>query len=89
MKSRNQTGLENEVNRMKKFVSLFFGVLIVIGLLGCSNQAKDVEIQEGKINFDDVFIEEFSRAINERWAAQDKLDEYENEAVYNEKMLRF
>ena len=73
------------MKRMKKFVSLFFGVLIVIGLLGCSNQAKEVEIQEGKINFDDVFIEEFSRAINERWAAQDKLDEYENEAVYNEK----
>ena len=87
MKSRNQTGLENEVNRMKKFVSLFYGVLIVIGLLGCSNQAEEVEIQEEKINFDDVFIEEFSRAINERWGAQDKLDEYENEAVYFEKNI--
>lgn len=70
---------------MKKIVRLFLGVLIVIGILGCSNQAKEVGVHEEKINSDEVFIEEFSRAINERWAAQDKLDEYENEAVYNEK----
>lgn len=57
----------------------------MIGILGCSNQAKEVGVHEEKINSDEVFIEEFSRAINERWAAQDKLDEYENEAVYNEK----
>lgn len=70
---------------MKKIVRLFLGVLIVIGVLGCSNQAKEVGVHEEKINSDDVFIEEFSRAINERWAAQDKLDENESEAVYFEK----
>ena len=68
---------------MKKIVRLFLGVLIVIGILGCSNQAKEVGVQKEKINSDEVFIEELSRAINERWAAQDKLDE--NEAVYYEK----
>ena len=51
---------------MKKFVSLFFGVLIVIGLLGCSNQAKEVEIQEGKINFDDVIERSFHNNISDK-----------------------
>ena len=45
---------------------------MVIGILGCSNQS---EKAKEKISPDDVFIEEFSKAINERWAEQDKLKE--------------
>lgn len=61
---------------MKKTFSLFFALLMVIGILGCSNQS---EKAKEKISPDDVFIEEFSKAINQRWAEQDKLYEFEEE----------
>lgn len=67
---------------MNKIFSLFFALLMVIGILGCSNQS---EKAEEKISPDDVFIEEFSKAINERWAEQDKLEESEEDKIYNEK----
>ncbi|MGD7024744.1 FxLYD domain-containing protein [Rossellomorea vietnamensis] len=67
---------------MNKFFSLFFALLIVIGILGCSNQS---EKAADKVSPDDVFVEEFSKAINERWAEQDKLKDTEEEKIYNEK----
>lgn len=67
---------------MKKIFSLFFALLMVIGILGCSNQP---EKAKEKIAPDDVFIEEFSKAINERWAEQDKIEESEEDKKYYEK----
>lgn len=67
---------------MNKFFSLFFALLMVISILGCSNQS---EKAEEKVSPDDVFIEEFSKAINNRWAEQDKLDETEEDEKYYEK----
>lgn len=62
---------------MKKFISLFFVLLIVVGgLLGCSNQPEKAKEKKSP---DDVFIEAFSKAINKRWAEQDKLVESEVE----------
>lgn len=73
-----------EEKGMNKFFSVFLMLLMVMGVLGCSNQS------EKKISPDDVFVEEFSKAINERWAEQDKLDvpgedekEEEREKYYN------
>ena len=67
---------------MNKFFSLFFALLMVIGILGCSNQS---EKAEEKTSPDDVFIEEFGKAINERWAEQDKLDQSEEDEKYYKK----
>ena len=67
---------------MKKFFSLFFALLMVIGILGCSNQS---EKPKEKVSPDDVFIEEFGKAINERWAEQDKLEDTEDDKKYYEK----
>ena len=67
---------------MKRIFSLFFALLMVIGILGCSNQS---EKAKEKISPDDVFIEEFSKAINERWAEQDKIEESEEDKIYIEK----
>lgn len=67
---------------MNKFLSLSFALLMVIGILGCSNQSEE---DKEKTSPNDVFIKEFSEAINERWAEQDKLDESEEDKIYNEK----
>lgn len=69
---------------MKKNFGLFFALLMVIGILGCSNQSEKAEEKE-EITPDDVFIEEFSKAINKRWAEQDKLEESEEDIIYYEK----
>lgn len=67
---------------MKKIIGLFIALLMVIGILGCSNQS---EKAKEKISPDDVFIESFSKAINKRWAEQDKLKESEEDKKYYEK----
>lgn len=67
---------------MNKFFSLFFALLMLFSILGCSNQS---EKAEEKVSPDDVFIEEFSKAINKRWAEQDKLVETEEDEKYYEK----
>ncbi|MCT2347205.1 FxLYD domain-containing protein [Bacillales bacterium AN1005] len=67
---------------MNKIFTLFFALLMVIGIIGCSNQSEKVK---EKISPDDVFIEEFSKAINERWAEQDKLEGTEEDKIYTEK----
>ena len=67
---------------MKKFFSLFFTLLMVFSILGCSNQS---EKAEEKTSPDDVFIVEFGKAIKERWAEQDKLDQSEEDEKYYKK----
>ena len=54
---------------------------MMIGLLGCSDQT---EKTEEVVNPDEVFIDEFSKAINNRWAEQDKIDETISEKEYAE-----
>jgi hypothetical protein len=71
-----------EEKKMKKVFSLFFALLIIIGILGCSNQS---EKAKEKISPDDVFIEDFSTAINKRWAEQNKIEESEEDKKYSEK----
>ncbi len=70
---------------MNKFFSVFFTLLLVIGILGCSNQS---EKSTENISPDDVFIEEFSKAINERWAEQDKIEDSEEEEISDEKNVK-
>jgi len=67
---------------MNKFFSLFFALLMVIGILGCSNQSENAGEE---VSPDDVFIEKFSKAINERWAEQEKIEGMEDEKKYYEK----
>jgi len=73
-----------EEKEMKKIFSLFFALLMVFSIVGCSNQS---EKAEEKLSPDDVFIEEFSKAINKRWTEQDKMVETEADEKYYEKNI--
>ena len=68
-----------EEKEMNKFFSLFFALIMVFSILGCSNQS---EKAEEKVSPDDVFVEEFSKAINKRWTEQDKMKETEEDEKY-------
>ena len=70
---------------MKKFFSLFFTLLMVFSILGCSNQS---EKAEEKVSPDDIFVEEFSKAINQRWTEQDKMVEIEADEEYYKKNVK-
>ncbi len=57
---------------MKKAISILFSLLLVVGLMGCNNASEGTEKKKTP---DDVFVEEFGKAINKRWTEQDKLDD--------------
>jgi len=73
---------------MKKYFSLLFMMcLLVVGIVGCSS-SDEVETAKGETLSNDEYIKEFSKAINTRWAEQEKLEaseDYETEKEYNEK----
>ena len=66
---------------MRKAISILFVLSMIISLLGCSNESEGTD----KKTSDDVFIEEFGKAINKRWTKQNKLDESLSEEEDNEK----
>ncbi|WP_054955718.1 DUF4972 domain-containing protein [Paenibacillus dakarensis] len=68
---------------MRKTTSFLFIMLLVISMLGCSNQSG--KTAEQPPSPDDIFIEEFGKAINKRWTAQDMLDDKLSKEVYYEK----
>ena len=67
---------------MKKAISIFLVMLMIVSVLGCTKQSGETEKETSP---DDVFIEEFSKAINKRWKEQDKLAESLSTEEYNEK----
>ena len=67
---------------MRKVISILFVLTMVMSVLGCSNESEGIEKETSP---DDVFIEEFGKAINKRWTEQDKLEEsLSEEEEYNE-----
>ncbi|WP_462405815.1 hypothetical protein [Gracilibacillus sp. Marseille-QA3620] len=65
---------------MKKGIYLIMALLLSISLWGCSDQSAKKSKSP-----DEIFIEDFSKAINRRWTAQDKLNEDIDEEEYNKK----
>jgi len=66
---------------MNKLFSLFFALVMVMGIMGCSDQSGEAKEEASP---DDVFIEDFSKAINERWTEQEKMDESLEDKIYAE-----
>lgn len=67
--------------KLRKVISILFVLSMVMSVLGCSNESEGTEKETSP---DDVFIEEFEKAINKRWTEQDKLEESLSEEDYNE-----
>lgn len=57
---------------MKKAMSLLLIMLMIVSMIGCKDQSGETKKEKSS---DDVFVEEFSKAINKRWTEQDKLDD--------------
>lgn len=73
---------------MKKYFSLLFMMcLLVVGIIGCSSSDEVETLAKEETLSNEDYIKEFSKAINTRWAEQDKLVplEFETEKEYNEK----
>ena len=68
---------------MKKAMSLLLIMLMIVSMIGCANQSGESKKEEPTP--DEVFVEEFSKAINKRWKEQDKLAESLTTEEYNKK----
>ncbi|MGN1401994.1 MAG: FxLYD domain-containing protein [Bacillus sp. (in: firmicutes)] len=70
---------------MRKIISLLLASIMVISMVGCSN-----ETTQKKESPDDLFIEDFGKAINKRWTEQDELDEDKDisEEEYSERNVK-
>lgn len=66
---------------MRKAISILFVLALVVSVLGCADKSEGTK---KKTSPDDVFIEEFGKAINKRWTEQDKLDESLSGEEYTE-----
>lgn len=65
---------------MKNAKIILLTLLLVFNMIGCSNHRTEQSKSPDK-----QFIEDFSKAINKRWTAQENLDEKLREDEYNKK----